>query len=124
MKSKNQAVVVLGASAKPERYSNKALKSLKEKGHRAIPIHPVLKQIEGLTVLPSLKDVTDKIDTLTVYLAPSRSEKLISDIIVLHPNRVILNPGAESDDLEKSLADHGIPVLRACTLVLLQTNQF
>jgi hypothetical protein len=37
---------------------------------------------------------------------------------------VILNPGAESRELERALHDARIPYEHACTLVLLRTGQF
>jgi hypothetical protein len=35
-----------------------------------------------------------------------------------------MNPGTESDELEEELNGKGIAVLRACTLVMLRTDQF
>ena len=43
-----QTVVVLGASPKPERYSNKAIRLLQQHRHRVIPVHPAIAKIEGL----------------------------------------------------------------------------
>jgi predicted CoA-binding protein len=124
MNSESQTVVVLGASSKRKRYSNMAVRRLVEKGHRVIPVHLTWKQIEGLTVLPSLGDIKETVNTLSVYLAPVNSEKLIDAIVDLRPERVILNPGAECGKLENSLHDNRIPFLKACTLVLLRTGQF
>ena len=42
-------VAVIGASAKPERYSYQAVKLLREKGHAVYPVHPSLREIEGLS---------------------------------------------------------------------------
>ena len=41
-------VVVMGASAKPDRYSNQAVRLLLENGHEVIPVHPKLDEVEGL----------------------------------------------------------------------------
>jgi len=119
-----RTVAVLGASKKPERYSNKAIRLLKDHGHQVIPINPAERFIEGLRVAPSLAAVREPIDTLSVYVGPASSDKLANDIIGLAPGRVILNPGAESKDLETRLSEAGIPVIKACTLVLLRTGQF
>jgi predicted CoA-binding protein len=64
MKPEEINVVVLGASNKPERYSNMAVKLLKEKGYNVIPIHPLLDEIEGFPVVHYLKDVLDNIHSL------------------------------------------------------------
>jgi predicted CoA-binding protein len=122
--SANETVVVLGASPKPERYSNKAVRALVEHGHRVIPIHPILKQIEGIPTVPALSGVKDPVNTLSLYVGPERGKELLQDMINLGPERVIMNPGTESDKIEKELNAKGIPVLRACTLIMLRTNQF
>jgi uncharacterized protein len=49
---------------------------------------------------------------------------MIGDIVALAPGRVILNPGAESAELELALRNARIPFERACTLVLLRVGQF
>jgi predicted CoA-binding protein len=117
-------VSVLGASDKRERYSYMAVKMLAEKGHTVFPIHPLLDEIDGIRVFKRLADVPSPIHTVTVYLSPGRSTPLASEIASVRPRRVIFNPGAENDQLARRLSSEGIPVLEACTLVLLRTNQF
>ena len=118
------AVAVLGASPNPERYSNKAIRLLKEHGYRVVPIHPLHKEIEGVPVSKKLSDISEPIHTLTLYVGPARGEAMAPDILALKPQRVIMNPGAESDTLEDQLSQAGIRCIRACTLVLLRTGQF
>ena len=45
-KPQERTVVVLGASPKPVRYSYQAVKLLKDKGYRVIPVHPKAQRIE------------------------------------------------------------------------------
>jgi predicted CoA-binding protein len=124
MTTTRQRVVVLGASDNPERYSNMALNRLLENGHEVIPVHPKLRRIGDLKVVPTLADVGDQVDTLTVYVSQKVSSSLADAIVELAPGRVIFNPGAENTDLEAILDACGITALRACTLVLLSTGQF
>ena len=119
-----QRVVVLGASPKPDRYSNKAVKLLLEHGHSVVPVHPAAVEIEGLQVVPNLPAVDGAVDTLTVYLSPAQSNGLLDDILALSPGRVIFNPGTESPHLKARLETAGIRTEDACTLVLLNTGQF
>lgn len=115
---------VLGASANPERYSNKAIRLLASHGHQVIPVNPALKEIEGLPVAASLADIPSPIDTLTLYVGPERSEPLLPQMLALHPRRVIMNPGTESALLASALQAAGIEVVEGCTLVMLKTGQF
>jgi uncharacterized protein len=127
MKPNNPAdrhIVVLGASNKPLRYSNQAVRLLLEKGYRVTPVHPRIEMIEGLRVASDLQFVEQPVDTLTLYIGPQRVKPLIDDVIKLKPNRVIFNPGSESMDLKLRLEHAGIHWLEACTLVLLRIGTF
>lgn len=117
-------VVVLGASHKKDRYSNMAMNMLKEKGHKAFPVNPAYDEIDGVKCFHSLDEIDEQIHTVSVYMNSSRSESLIDGLIRLHPDRVILNPGSESEVLESKMDEQGIQVLKACTLVMLSTGQF
>jgi hypothetical protein len=120
----NRHVAVLGASAKPLRYSNQATRLLLEKGYSITPIHPKLKSIEGLPVATSLREVRKPVDTLTLYVGPQRLVPLMDQIIELRPERVIFNPGTESKEAMQKLDQAGIHWLEACTLVLLRIGTF
>jgi uncharacterized protein len=122
MKKKN--VVVLGASAKPERYSNQAVKLLSEKNYNVLPVHPSGISVNGLKTYKHLSDIKIPIYTLSVYVNASLSSSLKDEILTLSPERVIFNPGTENDELEKYCLKNNIAVEQACTLVLLRTNSF
>ena len=124
MEERKQRVVVIGASAKPERYSNRAVRLLMQHGHDVVPVNPANSVIEGLPVVASLEAVTGHVDTATLYLSAQRSSPLADSIVDLHPERVIFNPGAENPGLQAKLEAHGIRTEEACTLVLLNTAQF
>jgi len=118
-------VAVLGASPKPDRYSNKAVRSLVEHGHEVLPVNPGYDRIEGIPAVRSLSEIMPgSVDTLTVYVGPDRSDELAEDIRLLKPSRVIFNPGAENVALAAALREEGLQVVEACTLVMLNTGRF
>ena len=120
-----ERVVILGASNNPTRFSNKALKMLKNFGHLPLPVHPQLSQIEGEKVFSTLNEISGQVDTLTMYVGPKISSAMKEDILKLKARRVIFNPGSENPELEKALRDEaGAEVVEACTLVMLQSGQF
>ena len=117
-------VAVLGASTNPERYSFKAVGLLKEKGHVPVPVHPSEHVVQGIQALPSLEDVTEPVDTLSVYVNQEISSGELDRILKLKPRRVVFNPGTENAPVAARLRDAGIEVVEMCTLVLLRTGQF
>ncbi len=117
-------VAVIGASNNPEKYSNQAVRLLKEKGHTVFPVHPSIKEIDGAKVYPSIRDILQPVDTVSLYVSKALSSGLAEAIFAKKPRRIIFNPGAENDELEAQAAAKGIRTLNACTLVMLRTNQF
>ena len=119
-----EKVVVVGASAHEERYSNKAMKMLADYGHTPIPVAPAVDRILGRDVFHSVAAVTGRVDTVTLYLRPARQAGLFEQIVELKPKRVIFNPGTENPGEYDRLTNAGIEVIEACTLVMLRTGQF
>lgn len=124
MTERRQRVAVLGASANPDRYSNRAVRALIEQGHEVIPVNPAESHIEGRAVVSDLGSIVDRVDTLTLYVSPKVSSGMADAIVHLNPGRVIFNPGTENPELQARLEVEGIPAETACTLVLLSTSQF
>jgi predicted CoA-binding protein len=122
--SKTETVVVLGATPKEDRYANKAMKMLKEYGHRAIPVNPAFEEVLGEKCYGSIAEAPGPIDTVTLYLGAPRSEPLISDILAAKPRRIIFNPGAENPHLARQAEALGIEAVEGCTLVMLRSGQF
>jgi len=119
-----ETVAVLGASSKPDRYSHQAMLLLQQYGHTPIPVHPKQKEILDRKVFGDLSELDVPVDTVTVYVRPDLLRKQLDDLINLHPNRVIMNPGTEDQMVADELESRDIKVVQACTLVMLNTGQF
>ena len=117
-------VAVVGASEKPERYANRALRMLLSQGFTPIPISRSGKDILGLKGYAPLAAIPHPVDTVTIYVSPERQTSVLQDLLAIRPRRVIFNPGAENPEAAATLAQAGITVIEACTLVLLSTGQF
>jgi len=117
-------VVVLGASQKPQRYSYKAIGLLLEHGYEVVPVHPKLASIKNLPVMANLSQISEPVDTLTLYVGEKASAVMIDEIIALQPQRIIFNPGTESAVLEDALQQAGIMWVKDCTLVMLREGRF
>lgn len=115
--------LVLGASLNPTRYSNIAIKRLRDYQEETIAIG-LRKGTIGDVLIETEKVIFDEVDTVTLYLNPTRQKEYYDYIISLKPRRIIFNPGTENFEFIKILKEKGIKTEIACTLVLLSTNQY
>ena len=124
---KRELVFVLGASNKPTRTSNQAIKMLKEYGHKTVLINPKIDKIDGEKTFKSISEAQEAYgspDTLTLYVKEEISDNLAESILLLKPKRIIFNPGSENLSLQLMLVQQDINFEESCTLVLLSTDQF
>ncbi|MFT5256805.1 MAG: putative CoA-binding protein [Arenicella sp.] len=115
--------LVIGASLKENRYSNKAIKKLTG-AHIPVVAIGLLKGVVASISIDTEKVLYQNIHTITLYLNQKRQAEYYNYIIGLKPNRVIFNPGTENNDFVALLQENNIETEVACTLVLLATNQY
>ena len=118
-----KSTLVLGASVNPDRYANRAIKSLRRYGHPVYAIGLREGNVADVSIQKGRPDLKN-IDTVTLYMSAKNQEQYYDYIVSLKPNRIIYNPGAENDELEKLAEKNNIENIQACTLVLLATNQY
>jgi len=117
-------VALLGASDKEDRFAYKAFKKLTAAGHRVFLIHPKLTAVEGTPVFAALAALSEKLDTITLYISAAISTPLTDAIVQSGARRVIFNPGTENPPLEADLKAAGISVIHDCTLMMLDGGRF
>ena len=114
--------LVLGASVNPERYANKAIFMLKQKGHEVFAVGNKMGSAHGIEIHKEIK--INSADTITLYLGKSNQVPYYDAILKLNPRRIIFNPGTKNDELERLAIYNNIEVLHACTLVLLSIGEY
>ncbi|MBI4929277.1 MAG: CoA-binding protein [Bacteroidetes bacterium] len=128
-----KTTVVIGASENRERYSNRAVRKLREHNHNVIAIGLKQGRISGIangalgfdsviiqTGFPKIEGV----DSVSLYVGAKNQPVYYDYILSLKPRRVIFNPGAENPEFAKIIRDAGIESLEACTLVMLTTGVY
>lgn len=115
--------LVLGASDNPGRYSYLAINRLRAYGHEVVAVGRKKGKVGDVEIITELPEMDD-IDTITLYLNPTNQQPYYDYIASLKPKRIIFNPGTENDDLERKMAQKGVNMLEACTLVMLNTGQY
>ena len=119
---KNKTLVI-GASDNPARYSNMAIRRLRQYGYGVVAIGRK-NTIVGDVLVENKPQIRNDIDTITLYINPTHQVEYYEYFLSLEPRRIIFNPGTENDELERLASEKGIQCDEACTLVLLGTGQY
>ncbi len=115
--------LVVGASPKEERYSNKAVKLLSRNSHSVYAFGLREGNINDIGISTEWPKTND-IHTVTMYVGPQNQDAYYDRIIGLNPKRVIFNPGTENREFKNLLKDKNIEVVEYCTLVMLNQGMF
>ena len=115
--------LVLGATTNPSRFGYLATSRLKAYGHKVVALGIREGEIEGIEILQGMPELED-VDTITLYLNPTRQEQYYDYIISLKPKRIIFNPGTENPELIALAKENEIEVEIACTLVMLSVGNY
>ncbi|MBS9462683.1 CoA-binding protein [Flagellimonas sp. 389] len=115
--------LVFGASLNPSRYSNIVIRRLIEKKIETEAFGLREGSVSNVEIKNNLNGF-ENLETITLYMNPTRQKQYYQNILDLNPRRVIFNPGTENPEFQQILEQAGIDVEVACTLVLLATGQY
>jgi predicted CoA-binding protein len=118
----SKVIAVIGASARREKFGNRALRAYRDQGYTVIPINPHADEVEGLKAFKSVLDVPGPIDMASFYVPPDVGETVIADVVRKGITEVWLNPGAESDALIARAKALGVRPIVACSIVAIGGN--
>ncbi|MEL6873937.1 MAG: CoA-binding protein [Pseudomonadota bacterium] len=78
-------IALVGASAKPERASNRIMKFLLEQGYDVIPVNPALagQELHGVTVAESLDAIDGPIDMVDIFRNSKNAGPVIDAAIAI-----------------------------------------
>ena len=119
----NKKTLVLGASLKPNKYSNYAIQRLVASKNDVVAFGLEKGKVSGIEIDTELLPYKS-IHSVTLYLNPKTQKDYYNYVVSLKPERVIFNPGTENPEFYKILRHNEIFYEAACTLVLLSTNQY
>ena len=119
-----KTVAVIGANAARRRYSNKSLRAHESVGWNVIPVNPSETEVEGRRCYPSIKDVPDAIDRVTMYVRPENGITMLDDIAAKNPKEFWLNPGTESRELIQKAKELGLDPILGCSILDLGVSPY
>jgi predicted CoA-binding protein len=118
MRMPAKTVAVVGASANRAKFGNKAVRAYRDAGWRVFPIHPTLKEVEGLPAYCDLDALPiASLDQVSFYVPPHIGVGLLDQVKKKSPHDVWLNPGSESREMLARALVLGLNVIQACSIL-------
>ncbi len=82
------------------------------------PVHPKLKQVEGLEAYPSLDAVpVTELDQVSLYVPAQVGIQLLDQVARKRARELWLNPGSESPGLLHRATELGLSVIQGCSIL-------
>lgn len=111
------SVAIIGASSDRTKWGNKSVRAFLQKGYTVYPVNPTEPEVEGLKTYPSIKEVPERPEKISLYVRPSIVLKLLPEIAERGCDELWLNPGTESDAVLAEATRLGLNVIQACSII-------
>ncbi len=118
-----KTTLVIGASIKTDRYSNKCIKLLREHKIKTYAIGIKEDSINDVKIETGFPHYTD-INTVAIYLSAKNQENYYDYLISLQPERILFPPGTENPEFEIKARANGIITEQACPMVMLNVETY
>jgi predicted CoA-binding protein len=111
--AQNRTIAMVGASANTSRPSYFAMKYLKQKGFRVIPVNPGQegKEILGETVYASLAEIEEKIDIVDIFRSSDAALGITREAIAIGAHVVWMQIGVRNDAAARLAEEAGLQVV-------------
>jgi predicted CoA-binding protein len=109
----NRTIAMVGASPNTSRPSYFAMKYLKQKGFRVIPVNPAQegKTILGEKVYGSLAAIGEKVDIVDIFRGSGAALGITRDAIAIGARVVWMQLGVRNDEAARLAEDAGLQVV-------------
>ena len=109
----HRSIAMVGASANPSRPSYYAMKYLKTKGFRVIPVNPghAGKEILGEKVYASLADIAEPVDIVDIFRNSEAALPITHEAIGMRAKVVWMQLGVRNDEAAKIAEQAGLKVV-------------
>ena len=109
----NRTIAMVGASPNTSRPSYFAMKYLKQKGYRVIPVNPgqASKEILGETVYASLAEIEEKVDIVDIFRSSDAALGITREAIAIGAQVVWMQIGVCNDAAARLAEEAGLHVV-------------
>ena len=119
-----KVTLVLGASTKPERFSNKAVIRFLKFNYPVIALGLREDFIGTIKIKKGMPPDLGPVHTIAMYLGAGNQKQYYDYILSLKPRRIIFNPGTINPELADLAKKNGIEAVNDCVLVMLNCGRY
>ena len=118
---KQKRFAVVGSFRHKHKYAYQILQTLKNRGYEVYPVNQRVKEVEGLTCYPSVKDIPITCDVADIVTPPLATVKIVKECKEKGINRIWLQPGAESQSVIEFCKQNNLKVVYNLCVMLEKT---
>jgi|SRR5690606_30737430 predicted CoA-binding protein len=113
----SKTIAIIGASTDRRKYGNKAVRAFRDGGWTVYPVNPKEATVEGLKAYPSIAEVPEPIERVSMYVPPQVGMTLLEEIARKKPAELFFNPGSDSPEVVDEARKRGLNAIVACSIV-------
>lgn len=118
-------LAIAGVSRKKSKFGNTIFNELKKKDYQLYPIHPELKEYEGITCYADISSLPDKVSGIVICTKPEKAEKLVNEAVNRGIKHIWLQQGAQNETTQKMAEENDINLItKECVLMFAEPSAF
>ncbi len=118
-----KSFAVAGSFRDETKYAYKILKDLIAGGYEVYPLHPTLREVQGLPCHQSVLDIPKTVDVVDVVTPPQATLEIVKQCQEKGITRIWMQPGAESQEAIDLCHKYGMKVIYGtCLMLTLRRN--
>jgi len=118
-------LAIAGISKTKSKFGNTIFKELQKKDYKLYPIHPELKEYEGIACFPDVNNLPGDVSGLIICTKPDKAEKLVNDAVKKGIKHIWLQQGAQNEATLKMAGENNINLItKECVLMFAEPSVF